>query len=76
MNEARFLRRDQAAKYLKETYGHGSAKTLAKLASIGGGPEYRKCGRLAVYEPAKLDEWALSRVGPAQRSTSDISKAA
>lgn len=76
MNEARFLRRDPAAKYLKETYGHGSPRTLAKLASIGGGPRFHKSGRLALYTVADLDDWALSRISPAMTSTSDISKAA
>jgi hypothetical protein len=32
-----FMRRSAAANYLKGRYGHGSEKTLAKLACLGGG---------------------------------------
>jgi hypothetical protein len=71
MHPAQYLRRKQAGEYLKSKYGFGSEKTLAKLACIGGGPEFRKAGPAAIYEPPKLDEWALSKIGAPQRSTSD-----
>jgi hypothetical protein len=71
MHPAQFLRRKQAGEYLKAKFGFGSEKTLAKLACIGGGPEFCKAGTAALYEPAKLDEWALAKIGPSQRSTSD-----
>ncbi|MFO1102476.1 MAG: hypothetical protein U1E20_06205 [Methylocystis sp.] len=67
----KFLRRTEAAEYLKMRYGHGSPKTLAKLAVIGGGPAFRKIGRIVVYEPAALDEWALSRMSAPIHSTSE-----
>ena len=69
MTEALFLRRKAAADYLKSKYGFGSEKTLAKLACVGGGPEFRKAGPAAVYEPQKLDEWALNRMGAPQTET-------
>jgi hypothetical protein len=51
----------------------GSAKFPPKLASIDGGPEYRRVGTssqaAAIYEPEKLDEWALAKIGPVLRST-------
>lgn len=75
MNNPSFLRRDQAAAYLRSRYGHGSVKTLAKLACLGGGPEFRKAGSMVLYEPEKLDEWALSRIGRPQLSTSDTDRA-
>jgi hypothetical protein len=71
MHPAQFLRRQQAGVYLKEKYGFGSARTLAKLACLGGGPEFRKAANAALYEPEKLDAWALSKIGEPQRSTSD-----
>jgi hypothetical protein len=71
MHPAQFLRRKQAGEYLKAKFGFGSEKTLAKLACVGGGPEMRKAGVAALYEPAKLDEWALAKIGAPQRSTSD-----
>jgi len=61
MLTAQFLRRKAAGEYLKNKYGFGSEKTLAKMASVGGGPEFRKGFGAALYEPAKLDEWALIR---------------
>lgn len=69
---SQFLRRKDAGAYLKAKYGFGSEKTLAKLACIGGGPEFRKAGTAALYEPAKLDAWALTKIGAPQSSTSDL----
>ncbi len=71
MHPAEYLRRDKAAEYLKVKYGHGSKRTLAKLASIGGGPAFRKVGAMVVYTKDDLDEWALSRISSPRRSTSD-----
>jgi len=71
-----FLRRKQAGEYLRAKYGFGSEKTLAKLACVGGGPEFRKAANAAIYEPAKLDEWALAKIGAPRRSTSDVEEAA
>lgn len=76
MNQKRFLRPDAASDYLKGHYGFGSKKSLDKWASVGGGPEFHKMGRLRLYTPEALDEWALAKIGPAQASTSDCSKAA
>lgn len=71
------LRRPEAADYLREKYGFGSAKTLAKLACVGGGPAFHKIGaRMVGYARADLDSWAVSQISPARRSTSDIHNAA
>ena len=68
----RLLRRSDAARYVVETWGVPVSKqTLAKLAVVGGGPEYRKAGRIPLYDPGDLDAWALARLGPKQRSTAD-----
>ena len=65
-----FLRRKQAAAYLKETYGFGAERTLAKLATLGGGPEMIYAGRVPLYTIPNLDVWALSRMSGPVRSTS------
>ena len=50
------LRRDDAAKYLKETFGFRcSTQWLAKLACIGGGPPYRLANRTPLYSVTDLD---------------------
>jgi len=69
--ERRFLRRSAAGAYLKEKYGFCSSGVLAKLAVIGGGPEYSYIGTVPVYEPEKLDEWALGKLSHPVRSTSE-----
>jgi hypothetical protein len=74
--EPQFLRRKAAGEYLKTKYGFGSEKTLAKLASVGGGPTFRKATNAAIYAPDDLDAWALSKIGTPQRSTSDVGEAA
>ena len=71
-----FLRRSDAATYITELYGFPcSRQWLAKLAVIGGGPAFRKAGRYPVYEPGELDRWAGARIGPRQRSTSEVDPA-
>ena len=69
---ADYLRRDKAAEYLQERFGAYTLGTLEKLASIGGGPKFRKFGRFPVYTPADLDEWAMSRMSPPVSSTSEL----
>jgi hypothetical protein len=68
----RLLRRKAASEYLRETHGlDRAATTLAKLASMGGGPIFCKAGRTPLYAPADLDAWALSLIGVRMRSTSE-----
>jgi hypothetical protein len=70
----RYFRRAEAAVYITGKYGFPcSRQWLAKLAVVGGGPRFRKAGRYPIYSPADLDDWALSRIGPVQSSTSDVS---
>lgn len=65
-----FLRRKAAGAYLTEKYGFGAARTLAKAAVTGDGPEYHKAGRVVLYTREALDKWALAKIGAARRSTS------
>ena len=67
-----YLRRVEAAAYVRDTHGLPCApRTLAKLAVIGGGPIYRKAGRVPLYATEDLDAWVAGRLGAPQRSTSD-----
>lgn len=66
-----FMRRMQAGEYLKSHYGFCSPALLSKLATIGGGPVFSKMGRLNLYRKSDLDSWALGKISPARRSTSD-----
>ncbi len=70
---ARFLTRAEAAEYLGETWGiRRSPKTLQKLASIGGGPVFRKIGRQPVYTPRDLDRWAKAAISPPVARARDL----
>ena len=72
MSGSKFLRRKEASRYLKDNWGVDRAPaTLAKLAVIGGGPTFRRIGRVPLYEPDCLDQWAESKLGPRLKSTSD-----
>lgn len=69
----RHLRRAEAAKYVVETYNVPcSPKTLAKLACVcSNGPPFRLAGRFPLYPTSGLDAWALAKIGPLVRSTSE-----
>ncbi len=72
MRTHRFLRRKAASQYLEETWGVNRApSTLAKYAVIGGGPTFRRAGRVPLYSANDLDEWVASKLSPPMRSTSD-----
>jgi hypothetical protein len=58
----KYLTRKAAGAYLKDTYGVFSAGTLAKFASIGGGPKYIKIGVKTLYTIEELDAWAKSKM--------------
>jgi hypothetical protein len=66
-----FLRRKDAAAYLKAQFGFGTASTLAKLAVFGNGPMFCKRGRIPLYRRADLDDWAHSQMTGPIRSTSE-----
>jgi len=69
----RLLRRTEAAIYVSESYGMPcSPKTLAKLACVSSeGPPFRMAGRIPLYPTSGLDAWALAKIGPLVRSTSE-----
>lgn len=69
---SKYLRRNEAAAYLRQRYGSGTPATLAKLACVGGGPVFRKLGRYPVYTIEDLDSWAQSRMSEPVASTSAL----
>jgi len=71
MSARNSLSRPEASQYLWETHGvKRSPGTLAKQASQGGGPKYRRVGlRQVIYDVPHLDEYAKSIVtAPAANS--------
>ena len=72
MSSTTYLRRRAAAEYLREQRGIPcSEKALAKLACIGGGPIYRRFGRIPLYLIADLDVYAEAKLSKPIRSTSE-----
>jgi hypothetical protein len=72
MSQTAYLRRRAAAEYLRESCGIPcSEKTLAKLACIGGGPVYRRFGRIPLYLTADLDAYAEAKISKPVQSTSE-----
>jgi hypothetical protein len=66
------LRRADAARYVNTRYGFPCSKAwLAKLACVGGGPEYLLAGKFPIYPVASLDAWAQARLSAPRRSTSE-----
>jgi hypothetical protein len=66
------LRRKAAAIHVREKFGIPCAESwLAKLACVGGGPPYRLAGRIPLYAPTDLDNWATSRLSPAVKNTAE-----
>ena len=70
MNTVRYRNRRESAAYLTEKGFKTSPKTLQKLASVGGGPEYRLFGNLALYTDAALDAYAERKLSAPRYSTS------
>jgi hypothetical protein len=67
------MRRADAARYIRETYGIPCvATTLAKYACTGNGPVFRKAGKFPIYLRDDLDAWASARLSEPMQSTSAI----
>jgi hypothetical protein len=70
---ARRLRRKDASAYLLQVHGVSrTPQTLAKLACIGGGPQFVKFGHTPLYAPADLDSWVQTRLSRPIHSTSEL----
>lgn len=66
-----YLDRKEGAAYLTGKGLKVSWTTLQKLATVGGGPVYRRFGNRALYLQEDLDAWAQAKISPPQRSTSE-----
>lgn len=66
------LRRVDVPSYLAAKHGIDIAvSTLAKMATIGGGPPMQYNGRIPLYQVQELDAWANERLSKSVRSTSE-----
>jgi hypothetical protein len=66
------LRRWEASEYLEFAHGFTVAPaTLAKLASVGGGPGFHRVGRIPLYPRDELNRWAAAKLGRIVMSTSE-----
>ena len=71
----RFMRRPEAARYLKDKYGFGASRTLAKGVVTGDTPVFHKAGRIVLYTREALDAWALAKISGPLKSTSEAAAA-
>ena len=67
-----YLNRIEAATYVRSQGLPCAPATLAKLATMGGGPTFRKFSRNVVYSPKDLDDWISSRLSEPKRNTADV----
>jgi len=73
MDDERFLNTKEASAFLKNEFGLDlSEATLATMRCRGGGPAYRKWGRIPVYTPPNLRKFARERLGALHSSTSVV----
>jgi hypothetical protein len=66
------LGRSEASAYLWQRHRMKcSWVTLARLASIGGGPKFQRAGPYVFYTPTELDLWAKAKTTPLLTKASD-----
>lgn len=52
-----YLNRKQASEYIQAKGLPCAKKTLERLASVGGGPNYQRFGGRVVYTTEDLESW-------------------
>ena len=62
MTNQSYLNRTQAAEFIREQGLPCAKTTLQKLATIGGGPTYRRFGGRVVYTEGDLQNWVSARM--------------
>ena len=67
---ARLLSRQEAASYCQEKGFPVAPASLAKYASVGGGPEFHSFGRFPRYSTEALDRWLASKLSAPRANTS------
>lgn len=66
------LRRAEVPDYMLRKHGIPVARaTLAKMATVGGGPAFQHSGRIPLYHVDDLDDWAAERLSKPVRSTAE-----
>lgn len=70
--EPQYLRRVQAAAFLKGRGYPVSLATLNAYAVTGHGPAFKKYGRIALYTESDLISWVQSRTSKSVKSTSEL----
>ena len=68
----RFRSRREASKYIKDHGLPAAESTLAKYATVGGGPEFHKFGHRVFYTEEALDAWITSKLSSPITSTSQL----
>lgn len=63
------LNRPGASAHIQARGLRATPGTLAKWATVGGGPRFRKFGRDVVYDVADLDAWIDSKLSAPMAST-------
>jgi hypothetical protein len=69
-----YLDRREAAAYLTQRGLKLSFNTLQKMATVGGGPQYRRFGIRAVYTVTDLVLWADAKLTGPRTSTSQTAQ--
>jgi hypothetical protein len=67
-----YLTRGEAAEYVQARGLPCARSTLGKLATVGGGPDYRKFGRVVVYTTADLDAWIATKLSAPRASSGGV----
>ena len=68
--DIQLLRPDQASEFLTAAGFPTARATLAKLRCVGSGPKFRRFGRLIVYSPTDLQDWASEKISAPLSNTS------
>ncbi len=68
----KYLTRLEAAEYVTSRGIPLAKNTLQKMATVGGGPLYRRFGNRSLYKAKDLDAWIAERVSSPRRSTSEV----
>lgn len=72
MSEKIYLSRKEASTFLASLGLFVAPSTLAKYATVGGGPRFRHFGRQVKYLMSDLISWAMARLSGPVGSTSEL----
>jgi len=74
MKNEPFVTRENAAAYINSLGLKITKGTLQKMATVGGGPTYRRFGKYAVYLISDLDAWVAFKLSAPMHSATGKSK--